>query len=60
MTLAERMKYYNIPKVSIASFKHGRVDWAHGYGLAVKTLNKPVTPDTLFQAAFINGSFATK
>src|SRR5262249_486714 len=56
MRLAERMKYYNVPEVSIAVFKHGRVDWARGYGLADKTINKPVTPDTLFQAASISKS----
>src|SRR5215469_3316635 len=50
VTLAERMKYYNIPEVSIAFFRDGRVDWARGYGLADTTINKPVTPDTLFQA----------
>jgi CubicO group peptidase (beta-lactamase class C family) len=56
MTLAERMKYYNIPEVSIAFFKNGRVDWARGYGLADKTINKRVTADTLFQAASISKS----
>jgi CubicO group peptidase (beta-lactamase class C family) len=56
MTLAERMKYYNTPEVSIAFFKNGRVDWVRGYGLADKTINKPVTPDTLFQAASISKS----
>jgi CubicO group peptidase (beta-lactamase class C family) len=56
MTLAERMKYYNTPEVSIAFFRHGRVIWARGYGVADKTINKPVTPDTLFQAASISKS----
>jgi CubicO group peptidase (beta-lactamase class C family) len=56
MTLAERMKYYNTPEVSIAFFRDGRVNWARGYGLADKTTNKPVTPDTLFQAASISKS----
>lgn len=42
MTLAERMKYYNTPEVSIAFFRDGRVDWARGYGLADKTTNKPL------------------
>ncbi len=56
MTLAERMKYYNVPEVSIAFFDNGRVVWARGYGLADKGANKPVTPDTLFQAASISKS----
>ena len=56
MTLPERMKYYNVPEVSIAFFKDGRIDWARGYGLSDTTINKPVTPDTLFQAASISKS----
>jgi len=56
MTLAERMKYYNVPEVSVAFFKNGRVDWARGYGFADRTMNKPVTADTLFQAASISKS----
>jgi CubicO group peptidase (beta-lactamase class C family) len=56
MTLAERMKVYNVPEVSIAFYKDGRVDWARGYGLADRTINKAVTPDTLFQAASISKS----
>jgi CubicO group peptidase (beta-lactamase class C family) len=56
MTLAERMKYYNVPEVSVAFFENGRVAWARGYGLADSTTNKAVTPDTLFQAASISKS----
>lgn len=56
MALAERMKYYNTPEVSIAFFRDGRVNWARGYGLADKTMSKPVTAETLFQAASISKS----
>jgi len=28
MTRAQRMKYYNVPEVSIAFFDNGRVAWA--------------------------------
>jgi CubicO group peptidase (beta-lactamase class C family) len=56
MTLAERMKYYNVPEVSVAFFRNGRVDWARGYGFADKTIKKSVTADTLFQAASISKS----
>jgi CubicO group peptidase (beta-lactamase class C family) len=56
MALVERMKHYNTPEVSIAFFRDGRVNWARGYGLADKTINKPVMPDTLFQAASISKS----
>ena len=56
MTLAERIKYYNVPEVSIAFFENGHVAWVRAYGLADTTINKPVTPDTLFQAASISKS----
>jgi CubicO group peptidase (beta-lactamase class C family) len=59
MTLAERMKYHNVPEVSIAFFENGRVAWARGYGLADPTINKPVTPGTFFQAASISKSVTT-
>ncbi len=54
MTLADRMKYYHVPGVSLAFFDHGQVAWARGYGLAeAKT---PVTTETLFQAASVSKS----
>ena len=56
MTLPERMKYYNVPEVSMAFFDHGKVAWARGYGLANRATSKPITPDTLFQAASISKS----
>jgi len=56
MTLTDRMKYYNVPGVSIAFFDHGQVAWARGYGLADIVTRKPVTPDTLFQAASVSKS----
>jgi CubicO group peptidase (beta-lactamase class C family) len=56
MTLTERMQYYHVPEVSIALFEHGQVAWARGYGLADMAANKPVTPETLFQAASVSKS----
>jgi CubicO group peptidase (beta-lactamase class C family) len=56
MALVERMKYYNVPEVSIAFLDKDRVAWAHGYGLADRAADKPVAPDTLFQAASISKS----
>lgn len=54
MTIAERLAFYKIPGVSIAFFDHGQLVWARGYGLADVASQKPVTPDTLFQAASIS------
>jgi len=53
MTLAERMEYYNVPGVSIAVINDFEVEWVKGYGASEAGGNKPVTPDTLFQAASI-------
>lgn len=56
MTLADRMGYYHVLGVSIALLDHGHVAWARGYGIADVTANKPVTPETLFQAASVSKS----
>jgi len=56
MRLTDRMKHYDVPGVSIAVFDNGQILWARGYGLADISANKPVTPETLFQAASISKS----
>src|SRR5258705_9018576 len=56
MRLTDRMKYYGVPGVSIAVFDNGQILWARGYGLADISANKPVTPETLFQAASVSKS----
>ncbi len=52
-SLAERMAVYNVPGVSIAYIRDGKIAWARGYGLKQKG-GEPVTPDTLFQAGSIS------
>ena len=32
MTLADRMKFYKVPGVSIAVINNGKIEWAKGYG----------------------------
>ena len=51
MSLADRMKFYKTPGVSIAVINDGRIEWAHGYGVLEAGGKEPVTPETLFQAA---------
>jgi CubicO group peptidase (beta-lactamase class C family) len=53
-TLAERMKAYWVPGVSIAVIKAGNIEWARGYG--VREVGKPelVDTETLFQAGSIS------
>lgn len=54
MKLRERMQFYKVPGLSVAFFDHGRIIWARAYGLADVAAKKPVTAETLFQAASIS------
>ena len=53
MKLRERMQFYKVPGVSVAFFDHGKIIWTRAYGLADTATKKPVTSETLFQAASI-------
>ncbi len=53
-TLAERMRQYGVPGLSIAVFHDGKIDWARGWGVRDTASCAPVTPDTAFQAASIS------
>jgi CubicO group peptidase (beta-lactamase class C family) len=48
------MKHYGVPGVSVAVFKDRRILWARGFGLADSETGRPVSEDTLFQAASIS------
>lgn len=50
-TLESRMKYYNVPGISIAVIKNSKVIWSKAYGWADVEAKVPVTSRTLFQAA---------
>jgi CubicO group peptidase (beta-lactamase class C family) len=54
MQIAERMKHYNVPGVSIAFFENGQITWTRAYGLADVATRKPVSSETLFQSASIS------
>ena len=51
--LLTRMQQLHIQGVSIAVVHHGVIEWARGYGIATPD-NKPVTPETIFQAGSIS------
>lgn len=53
-SLAERMRAYDVPGISVAVIHQGRIDWARGWGLRDLTTCAPVTPDTAFQTASIS------
>lgn len=54
MTVADRMKHYHVPGVSVAFLDHGQIAWTRTYGFADVAAKTPVTPETLFQAASIS------
>ncbi|MEP7236552.1 MAG: serine hydrolase domain-containing protein [Ferruginibacter sp.] len=54
--MEQRMKEKGINGVSIAVIRNYKIAWAKGYGIADKKANKPVTTQTLFQAASISKS----
>ena len=53
LTLLDAMKRLNVPGVSVAVIKDGKVAWTRGYGVAW-TGGPAVTPQTLFQAASLS------
>ena len=54
MKLAERMKFYKTPAVSVAVINNGRIEWAKGFGVREAGTGQPVTQETRFQAASIS------
>ena len=54
--LAERMSFYKVNGLSIAVIHNYQLEWARGYGLADLSEHRPVTTQTLFQAASISKS----
>jgi CubicO group peptidase (beta-lactamase class C family) len=57
-TIAERMKNYAVPGVSIAVIDHDAVAWAKGYGVLDTTTKKPVMTSSVFQACSISKSLS--
>ena len=51
MGISERLKFYHVPGASVAVIDAGKLDWARGYGMTSAEGGKPVTTETLFQAA---------
>jgi len=54
MTIAERMRFYNTPGVSVAVINGGAIEWWRGYGVTEAGGIQPITPHTRFQAASIS------
>lgn len=54
LTIVDQMQAYNVPGLSIAVIKDGKVRWAKGYGIKDADKGNPVDENTLFQAASIS------
>lgn len=55
-SLAERMKFYKVPGLSVAVIENFKVVWARAYGVKDLETKEPVTTETLFQAGSISKS----
>ena len=53
-TITDRMRAYGVPGLSVAVIDGGKIAWARGYGISDMSSGRPVTPETLFQAASIS------
>jgi len=54
LNIHDRMKYYNVPGVSIAVVNQGEIEWAKGYGYFTNDSLKGIDTSTRFQAASIS------
>jgi CubicO group peptidase (beta-lactamase class C family) len=57
MELTKRMKHYKVPGLSAAFVYQDELAWAQGFGVVEAGSEKPVTTDTIFQAASISKPF---
>lgn len=55
-SIADRMREYRIPAVSIAVFDHYEVQWAKAYGVVETGSATPITTETIFLAGSISKS----
>jgi CubicO group peptidase (beta-lactamase class C family) len=53
-TLADRMRHYHVPGVSIAIIDSGKIAWAKGFGLKEAGGTDSVTTTTIFEAGSIS------
>lgn len=53
-SMAEEMRRYDVPGISVAVIHNGKLAWARGWGFRDAANCAPVTPETAFQAASIS------
>ena len=52
--LSQRMMYYKVPGFSVAFVDQEKLAWSKGFGVVEAGGEKPVTSETIFQAASIS------
>jgi CubicO group peptidase (beta-lactamase class C family) len=57
MELSKRMKHYKVPGFSVAFIHQEELAWTKGFGVVEAGSEKPVTTETIFQAASISKPF---
>ena len=57
MDLSQRMKHYKVPGFSAAFVHNEKLAWVKGFGVVEAGSEKPVTTETIFQAASISKPF---
>jgi CubicO group peptidase (beta-lactamase class C family) len=56
-TIPDLMKKANIPGLTIAVVRDGKLLWTRGFGVKSTKTNEPVTEDTIFEAASLTKPF---
>jgi CubicO group peptidase (beta-lactamase class C family) len=56
-TIPDLMKKANIPGLTIAVIRDGKLFWTRGFGVKSAKTNEPVTEDTIFEAASLTKPF---
>jgi CubicO group peptidase (beta-lactamase class C family) len=57
--IPERMYHDDIPGLSIALIRDGKLVWAEGFGVANTLSAEPVTPETVFEVGSVSKAIAT-
>lgn len=57
-SMEDRMAFHRVPGLSIAVFRDEAIVWRAAYGLADAETDRPVTSQTMFQAASVSKSVA--
>jgi CubicO group peptidase (beta-lactamase class C family) len=58
MQMADRMRHYGVPGISVAVVQNGQLLWAHAWGVADVATGRALTPTTVMQAASISKAVA--